>query len=189
MKDIIIVGFGGHAKSVADSIESQNEYRIVGYTDIKECDCEYEYLGTDDALEELYNKGIRCAAVGIGYMGKGNIRECIFDKLKSIGFELPVIVDPSAILAHSAYVGEGTFIGKGAIVNSESEIGKMTIINTHVVVEHECRVGDYSHIAVGAVLCGQVIVGRSAFIGANATIIQCMKIDDNALIPAGMTVR
>lgn len=33
MEDIILVGYGGHAKSVADCIERKNEYRIIGYTE------------------------------------------------------------------------------------------------------------------------------------------------------------
>ena len=34
MEDIIIVGYGGHAKSVADVIERQKQYKIAGYTDV-----------------------------------------------------------------------------------------------------------------------------------------------------------
>ena len=36
MEDIVIVGFGGHAKSIADCIERMGKYRIVGYTDFDE---------------------------------------------------------------------------------------------------------------------------------------------------------
>ena len=32
---IVLIGFGGHAKSVIDSIEASGEYKIAGYTDIK----------------------------------------------------------------------------------------------------------------------------------------------------------
>lgn len=46
MKDIILIGFGGHAKSVIDSIEGLGEYNIVGYTDVNELSdcCNYKYL-------------------------------------------------------------------------------------------------------------------------------------------------
>lgn len=189
MKDIILVGYGGHAKSVADCIERTKEYNIIGYTDFCEHNSHYEYLGTDDVLEKLFEDGIRYAAVGVGYLGKGRIRENLYNRLKRIGYELPVITDPSATVSMTAEVEEGTFIGKSAIVNAEAKIGTMAIINTKALVEHECEVGDFSHIAVGAVLCGQVKVGRGAFVGANATVIQCGTIGEGSIIPAGVTVR
>lgn len=38
-KKIILVGFGGHARSVADSIELKGEYRVIGYTDLQKTEC------------------------------------------------------------------------------------------------------------------------------------------------------
>ena len=156
---------------------------------MREADSLYSYLGTDDKLQAIFDGGIKNAAIGIGYMGKGELRQQIYAKLKEIGFSLPIIADPSAIISNTAVIGEGTFVGKGAIVNAEASIGKMVIINTKVLVEHECVVGDFSHVAVGAVLCGQVKVGDSVFIGANATVIQCREITNKIVVPAGATIR
>ena len=189
MEDIVLIGFGGHAKSVADCIKRQGKYRIAGYTDITIHETEYEYLGSDDQLEHIYMSGIKNAFVCIGYLGKGCLREKLYTRLKKIGFSLPVIVDPSAIIAESATIDEGTFIGKNAVINSEADIGKMVIINTMALIEHECVVGDFAHIAVAAVLCGQVEVGNAAFVGANATVIQNMVVNPNQIVPAGATIR
>lgn len=189
MEDVVLVGFGGHAKSVADCIEREGKYHIVGYTDMQEADSQYSYLGTDDELQAILVGGVKNAAIGIGYMGKGAVRQHLYAKLKQIGFYLPVITDPSAIVSSTAVVGEGSFIGKCAVINAEASIGKMAIINTKALVEHECVVGDFTHVAVGAVLCGQVKVGEGAFIGANATVIQCRQIESNAIVPAGATIR
>lgn len=189
MKKIILIGYGGHAKSIADCIERRKEYEIVGYTDIKEYPSRYKYLGTDEVLEEYYNKGITHAVVAIGYLGKGDIRERLYFKLKEIGFELPVISDTSSIISETAEIEEGTFVGKGAVINAEAKVGKMAIINNMSLVEHECVVSDFAHVAVAAVLCGQVKVGKAAFIGANATVIQRMEVKDGAIVPAGATIR
>lgn len=189
MEKIILVGYGGHAKSVADCIERQKKFEIVGYTDFHSQESKYSYLGTDAVLESCYNNGIRNAVVCIGYLGKGEIRQKLYEKLKNIGFSLPVIADPSSIVSETASVGEGTFIGKKAIVNADAKIGKMAIINTMALVEHESNVGDFVHVAVAAVLCGQVEVEEAAFIGANATVIQGRKITKGQVVPAGVTVR
>ena len=189
MEDIILIGFGGHARSVADCIERQKRYRIAGYTEKEKKETRYSYLGTDDMLPELYYSGIHYAFVCVGYLGKGNIRNELYARLKNIGFKLPIIIDPSAIVSDTAQIGEGTFIGKDAVINAEAKIRKMAIINTKVLIEHECMVGDFSHIAVGAVLCGQVTVGRETLVGANATVIQGVNVPAHAIVAAGETIR
>lgn len=189
MEEIILVGYGGHAKSMADAIERSGQFHIAGYTDSRERDCEYVYLGSDEELGIYQKKGILNLAICIGYLGRGSIRERLYRNLKRQGFSFPVIIDPSAVISERALIGEGAFIGKGAVINSEAEIGKMCIINTAAVIEHECQVGDFSHISVGAVLCGQVRIGKAAFVGANATIIQCQRIGERETVPAGMTIR
>lgn len=189
MEDIVLVGFGGHAKSIIDCIKRQNKYRIVGYTDLYDKNCEYTYLGTDEVLIQLYKNGIKNAVICVGYLGKDNVREVLFNRLKVIGYSLPVISDPSAIISSSSIIDEATFIGKNVVINAETKIGKCCIINTGVIIEHECIVGDFSHIAVGSILCGQVEIGKSCFIGANATIIQCRKIPNSCIVPAGEVIR
>lgn len=189
MKDIMIVGFGGHALSIVDTIMRSGDYSIAGYTDFKEHKSSLKYLGTDDCLETIFASGITNAIVGVGYLGKGEVRNRLYEKLKKIGYELPIICDPSAIVSMTATIGEGSFIGKNVVINNGASVGKMAIINTNALIEHECRIGDFTHVAVSAVLCGGVTVGDMAFIGANSTIIQGMEIERKMIIPAGEVVR
>lgn len=164
MEDIVLVGFGGHAKSVIDSIERAKKFHIIGFTDIvaqKEYRG-YKYLGNDDVLQKYFDEGIKCAAVTLGYMGTGKIRDYLYYRLKRIGFCLPVIIDSSSVLAEDVIIKEGTFVGKNCVINSASEIGSMCIINTGAVIEHESYVGDFSHVSVNATLCGSVMLGSFA---------------------------
>lgn len=188
MEEIVLIGGGSHALSVADTIISGKNYKIVGYTDEADTHISLRYLGTDDILESLFEKGVINAALTVGYLGKNNIRDRLYRMVKRIGFWLPKIIDPSAVISGSTDVGDGVFIGKHAVVNTGAKIGKMCIINTGTIIEHNSRIGEYSHIAVGAVLCGDVHVGEHTFIGANATIIQGVQIGVNAIIGAGSVV-
>lgn len=186
---IVIVGFGGHAKSLADSIMSDGKYEIAGYTDSEETDVlNIPYLGTDDELKSIFDGGVQNAAVGVGYIRKSDIRDKLYDRLISIGFELPVIIDPSAIIALEAQIGEGSFIGKRAVINAGVKVGKMCIINTGSIIEHENIIGDFTHIAVGATLCGNVGVGDHCMIGANSTVIQGVHIGSYSTVGAGAVV-
>lgn len=188
MEDIVLIGGGGHALSVADAIVNGKNYEIIGYTDVSDVHISLRYLGTDDILERLFKKGLTNAAITVGFLGKGSIRDKLCHMVEQIGFHLPRIIDPSAVVSGSADVGEGVFIGKHAVVNASVKIGKMCIVNTGAIVEHNSQIGEYSHIAVGAALCGGVDVGGHTFIGANATAIQGVHIGANTIIGAGSIV-
>ena len=127
MEKIILIGGGGHAGSVADSVMQSRRYTIAGY--IEQADMGgtgalgIPILGTDNDLEAIFDSGIRNAFVTVGYMGTGKVREKIYDRLKQIGYSVPAIIDPSAILADGVQTGEGTYIGKRAVVNVNARIG------------------------------------------------------------------
>lgn len=192
-KKVIILGCGGHAKSVFDTLLSlSNEYEIAGFVGgIRDKGFVYEgigVIGTDDDLEKIYASGVHHAVLGIGFLGHGNLRNNLVAKLQKAGFFLPSIIDSTAVVSKSANIGEGTFVGKGAVINADAHIGKYCIINSCCLVEHDCQVGDFTHIAVSACVCGGVTVGRECLVGANATIIQGLKVADNSIVPAGETI-
>lgn len=189
---IILLGCGGHAKSVVDVIEADGRFEIAGFVDNAYQE-EFEYhgykiLGCDNDLQKLYELGIRYAYVGVGFLGQGRVRNKLYVHLKKIGYKLPVIADPSAVLAKDVKLGEGVFIGKQAVVNANTEIGKMAIINTAAVIEHDCIIGEFTHVAVASIVCGMVHIGVNSFIGANATIIQGISIGDGSIVGAGSVV-
>lgn len=192
MERIVLIGFGGHSKSVIDAIEKRQEYEIAGVLEMPGKEEQeyrgYRVIGTDDRLEELYRAGIKNAFVTLGFMGNSRVRNRIYQKLKEIGFSLPVIIDPSAVLAGDVRIGEGTFVGKCAVINADVSAGRMCIINTGAILEHEVSVGDFSHISVGTTLCGQVSAGTNVFVGASSTVIQGITIGDGSIIGAGTTV-
>lgn len=190
MKKIVIIGFGGHARSVIDTVIHSKEYEIAGYIDKKDNGeyCNIRWLGNDNMLPDLYDRGVHNAVVGIGYMGKSDIRKKLYVMLKKIGFSLPAVVDESAIVAANTFIGEGTFVGKKAVINANATVGDMCIINTASVIEHDCCIKKYTHVAVGAVVCGGTTIGESSLIGAGSSIIQGISIGDNCIIGAGSTV-
>lgn len=192
MEKIVIMGSGGHAKSIVDIIEKDGTYEIVGFID-KDMEEEYSYrgyriIGTDTDLEKIYINGVHNIAMGIGYLGDSFLRDKLYDKLKDIGYVFPVIVDPSAIVASDVQIDEGTIVAKRVVINAGSKVGKMAIINSGAIVEHECVVGDFSHISVGTILCGNDRVGTHSFVGAGATVIQGVEIGNECIVGAGSVV-
>lgn len=192
MEDIILLGLGGHAHSVVDSIEQAGKYNIIGFLDTEDMQGkhfrDYKVLGTDDALQEYFCNGIWNAFITVGFMGHGNIRNQLYKQLKVIGYKVPNIIDNTAVVSKNAELEEGIFVGKNVVINANAKIEKMCIINTGAIVEHDCTVEKFSHVAVGSVLCGGVSVGEQTLIGANATVIQERKIGNCCIIGAGMII-
>lgn len=193
MEDIILLGIGGHAHSVVDSIEQAGRYNIVGFLDRKEllgtCYRDYRVLGTDLDMCTYYDRGVKNAFITVGFLGQGDIRNRLYTQLKDAGYTVPNIIDKTAVVSENAELAEGIFVGKRAVINAEARIERMCIVNTGAVVEHDCIVKEFSHISVASILCGNVEVGQSSFVGAGATVLQGLCIGNRCVIGAGTTVR
>lgn len=188
---MIVLGAGGHARSVVDSIQRAADYRVVAMVGAGSEEGSYRgipILSGDECLVRLKERGVSAAHVGIGYLGEGALRRKLVGQLLGLGFELPPVVDPTAILAEDASVGAGAFLGKRAVVNVGACIGAQCIINTAAVVEHDSTIGEFSHLAPGAVVCGGCRIGADSFIGAHATIIHSVSVGRGCTVGAGSVV-
>lgn len=163
MEHLVLIGAGGYAKSVLDSIDYYN-YKLEGFLD--EFTNETEHLGIPviaHSLEEIPNKEKMFYFIAIG----NNInRKRWYDILKDNKLRLINIVDRSAIISPRANIGTGCFVGKMAVINSMATIGDDCIINTKALVEHGCSVGSHVNLSTNSVINGDVKVGDGSFIGS-----------------------
>lgn len=191
-RKLVLIGGGGHCKSVLDSVLRMGIYDDIVITDpdIRKGTriAGYEVVGGDGELEGLFQRGFTEAFVTVGSIRSTDLRRRLFEHAGKLGFDMPNIIDPSAVLAGSLRMGLGIFIGKHAVVNAEAEIGDGAILNSATVVEHECRIGAFTHIAVGALICGQTRIDEDVLIGAGSTVIQGLHIGAYAIVGAGSTV-
>lgn len=189
---IVLIGGGGHCKSVANTI-----LRTGFYDEIVIVDSAYSRMrevlgipivGDDGMLPALRERGYRDAFITVGSIKSTELRRLLYQKAVCAGFHLPYILDPSAQVSKYASLEAGVFVGQNAVINAEAHVGKMAIVNTGAVIEHECSIGEYSHISVGATLCGAVSVGNDVLIGAGSVVIQGTCIGNGALVGAGSVV-
>ena len=186
---LLLIGGGGHCHSVLDSIIASGLYDEVGIIDTQPIECMgVHVVGTDDDLPRLFAAGWHKAFITVGSVGNTDARRRIYTTIKSIGYRIETIIDPTAILGCGVNIHEGCYIGKRAVLNSGVTIGNCSIINTGAIIEHDCVVGDFSHISPGAILCGQVIVGNNSHIGAGSVVKQQIDIGDFVMIGAGSVV-
>lgn len=191
-KNILLIGGGGHCKSVLDSLLELNEYAEIGIVDKNEnvgnSVMGVPVVGCDDDLPALFRDGYRYAFITVGSIGNPTLRIKLFKLLSEIGYEIPFIIDNSAKVSKYAEIKQGVFIGKQSTINAGALIQRGSIINSGSIVEHDCQIGAFSHIAPGAVLGGEVVVGENSHVGSNATVKQQIQIGFNSIIGMGSVV-
>lgn len=189
----IILGGGGHAKVILESLQSCGSYDRLGILDRDsglwgKKILDVPVLGDDELLGELVLRGATHFVVGVGGVGNNKPRRRLFDLAIRHGLKPITALHSSAICSPSATLGSGSVALPGSIVNSEAVIGVNVIINTGTIVEHDCIIGNHVHLATGSRLCSTVSVGENAHIGAGATVRQGIKIGADAIVGMGSVV-
>ena len=191
-KKILLIGGGGHCKSVLDSLLLLNEYNEIAIVDVSEnigkSIMGIPIIGSDSDLAHLFKDGYEFAFITMGSIGNPKLRIKLYYEISSIGFNIPNIIDISANVSNFTKLGKGIFIGKKSIVNAGAIVGNGAIINTGSIIEHDCKIGEFVHIAPGAILGGAVEIGMNSHIGSGAIIKQQIKIGDNSIIGMGSVV-
>ncbi len=188
-KKILLLGGGGHAGEIIDTVMKSEQYNEIGIIDnnIKE-KFGIKVVGSDSDLETLFSSGWRYAFVAIGSVGNPAVRIKLFKLLTEIGFEIPTIVDSTATVSKFATIEAGVYISKKAVVNTNAVIKKGAIINTASVIEHDSQIGEFAHISPGTIICGCCCVGNYSHVGANSCVIQQINIGSNCIVGAGSVV-
>ena len=171
-KEILLIGGGGHCKSVIDVIEQENRFTIAGIIDRKELIGQevlgYKIIGSDDELENL-SKKYTYAFITVGQVRSNSPRVKLFHVLKEFNYQLPVIISPLAYVSNHATIDEGTIVMHYALVNADAKVGKNSIINTKALIEHDSIIGNHCHISTATVINGGVKVQENSFVGSNST--------------------
>lgn len=177
MKNVIIIGSGGHSKVVADIVKANGD-NVVGFLD--DLEKSENIIGRVDDYQKYCNDAEFVIAVG-----DTEDRERIS---KSMDCRWYTAIHPTAVVSPNATVGEGCVVAPNAVINSGATVGKHCIINTSAIVEHENIIEDFAHISVGAKLGGNVRVGKSTFVGIGAVVKNNISICENCIIGAGAVV-
>lgn len=192
MKDIVLIGGGGHCQAVIDVVEQEGLFKIVGIIDkpemFEEKVLKYQIIGNDSELINLV-KSCNNALITIGQIKTPSARIKLFNKLLKLGFKLPTIVSPRAYISKHSSIGIGSVIMHDAIISAGAVIGDNCIINTKAIVEHGSKIGNHCHISTNSVINGEVVVGDGSFIGSGSVTKEGIKINDNFFAKAGSVVK
>ena len=173
MREILLLGGGGHCKSVIDVIEQEAKYKIAGIIDVKERVGErllgYEIIGCNEDLKQLRQR-FSYAMVTVGQMQSNQARIKLFKLLEELEFETPVIISPLAYVSKHAFIDVGSVVMHHALINAHAKVGKNCIINSKALIEHDARVEDFSHVSTGAILNGGATLKENSFFSSAAVM-------------------
>ena len=189
MKKIILIGGGGHCKSVIDVIEQEKKFKIAGIIDkpklLGSRILDYPVIGDDKNLINLAKK-YKNAMITVGHIKSPMIRKNLFNLAVKAGFNFPIIISPNAYVSVHSKIGQGTIIMHNAVVNANVTIGINCIINSMSLIEHDCTIFNNCHVSTNATINGNVSVGEGSFIGSNSTIKESSRIEKNSFVKAGL---
>lgn len=201
MNEIILVGGGGHCKSVIEAAESARKsdgeaaFQIAGILDtpdkIGTDVLGYPVIGTDDDIPALIARtpGIRFV-ITVGHIKTSTVRQAIAARIAAAGGEFATVIASTARVSQYAVLGEGTVVLHGAVVNAGASVGKQCIVNTLADIEHDAVVGDFCHISTGAMINGDCRIAPGVFLGSQSVILNGVRIEgEGTVVAAGSFVR
>jgi sugar O-acyltransferase (sialic acid O-acetyltransferase NeuD family) len=186
---IIIYGAGGHGKVVADALERQAAYMLLGFLDDNPA-----VWGKELSSYKIFGGMDACTNAGLARypfivaIGDNHARRQIVARLESLGGHFGRAVHPSAQIAKDVQLAPGVMIMANVVINPGSRIGNHTIVNTSATIDHDCVIGDFVHISPVAALAGNVVVREGAHIGMGSLILPGVQVGAYAIIGAGAVV-
>ena len=178
---IILIGGGGHAKVVYDTLQSSAQ-NVRGFLDDRtRCPLAstIPHLGPINQLDSDHE-----VILAIGDIGT---RQRLLPRLADARLAGPVIHE-TAVVSSSASLGEAVFVGPGAIINADARFDRHAIINSGAIIEHDCRIGYNTHIAPAAALGGAARIGDNTLVGIGARILPGIEIGSGCTVGAGAVV-
>jgi UDP-perosamine 4-acetyltransferase len=184
MRKAVIFGSGGHSRVVFSILNSLKTHQVINIVDLVVGYNDEKILGVpvvdvSYALERLGKESNLDIFLAIG---DNKLRFEWWERLKNLGFTLPNLVSPYAIVDDYSKIGQSNIICANACIGPESNLGDNNLINTGATLEHEVVVGSHTHIGPQSIVAGRCQVGSNCFIGAGVVIV------NNAIVPNGTTL-
>lgn len=189
MKDLVILGAGGHAREIHQCVLAINHlsptWNFLGFLDdfpVRTEVAGFPVLGPSNWLW-----GRDCSVVVA--VGSPALRRRLVAGIQAgAPVKFATLIHPSAQIGSSVSIGPGCMISAGAILTADVVLGQHVIVNTGSVVSHDSRVGDFCTIAPMSCLCGGVSMAEGAELGSGVTITPGVALGEWSMIGAGTTV-
>lgn len=190
MKEVIIIGAGGHAAEIDEYIRfgsKDSEMTVVGFIDdnensYKKYQFSAPYLGN---IHEHVVANDKYYIIGIANLA---YRKPIVDKFLTKGGKFLTFVHAVAYVSPSAKIGDGVVIAPYVNIGPNVVIGNFTLLNARASIGHDTIIGAHNFISPNVSFSGNTRVGDENLFGVNSATIPGITIGSRNKIAAGMVV-
>ncbi|MFT3735707.1 MAG: acetyltransferase [Rhodocyclaceae bacterium] len=190
MKDLVIVGAGGHGREVLQLVRDINavspQWNVLGFVD-DAWTAPRELAGVPVLGRPDWLRGRDCAVTVA--IGAPAVRRKVVQRLMAEGVcDFATLVHPAAYVGARVKIGIGSVLAVSAVVTCDVLIGEHVLINTAAVASHDCQLADWVTLAPRATLCGAVKLAEGAEVCAAATVLQGLEVAAWARVGGGACV-
>lgn len=168
-RTLLIVGAGGLGQDVAEIANLTGRYTKIAFLDdapTAEKERLYNIVGSTSELEKFAGKFEYCIAA----VGNNAIRMQVHRKIQELGFMIPILIHPTAIVHPLASLDQGDIIRAMCFVSSGVDIGESVLLNIGCKIDHNCVIGEGSHIPMGCVVRNEVEIPPYSIFKSNAVV-------------------
>jgi sugar O-acyltransferase (sialic acid O-acetyltransferase NeuD family) len=188
---LIIVGAGALSREIICWIESARKLGLAA--DIKGYLVDPQYPRLPDHyqlpwLGSLADYSPQPDEQCVVSISDSQVKRAVVTQLRALGARFAAFIHPSAVLAHTAQLGEGCIVCPHAMVSADAIVGDFVTINAHTSIGHDSRIGAFANLSAHVDVTGYVEVGEAAFFGSGARVLPKLKVGANAKVGAGSVV-
>ncbi len=199
VKDIVIVGTGGHARDMVWLIEDNNQalervpepeatkWNILGFIDNNPSSDKvdgYPVIGNDDWLVNCDKELAVVIAVG-----DGKLRKILYETYQqNEKLYFPTLISHTVHMSPRCRIGQGCMICSSVEMTVNIDVGNFVLINIGCTVEHDDCLEDYVTLNPGVNVSGNVHIGELSNIGTGSKIIQGINIGREVIAGAGTVI-
>ncbi len=180
---LLVVGAGGHGRSVAEAVLMSGDFDLVGFLDDGAFASGRDVWGFPVlGPANVFVDYAALASHAVVAIGNNALRQKLCAQLLAAGFALARVVHPRAIVSPRAQLGEGVAVMAGAIVGTEAVLGPGVIVNCGAVVDHHAQVHDFGHLGVNACMAGGSVLGALTWMQVGSAL------GYGVTLPSGVTL-
>lgn len=164
--NLLIIGAGSF------STEIEELARLCGYDDIAFLDdnpdkaLAHPVIGAMEDMRKYrfqYNNAIVA-------LGNNQNRINYHIMLEEYGYNIPVLIHPTAYVSPDAILKPGCIVRTFAVVGRYAELGKAVLLNIGAKVDHHCVIGEGSHLLINSVVRASKTVEPLTWLDAGQVI-------------------
>jgi sugar O-acyltransferase (sialic acid O-acetyltransferase NeuD family) len=193
MKEVIIIGSGGHGAELDDYINHNNslpgteKYKIIAYLDDNP-DNYSMYQFSAPLMGGVKNHAVRKDIYYIIGIANLKFRQKFVEQYLKDGARFLSVIHASAYISRSSNIGVGAIIGPHVNLGPNTIIGDFSIVNSRSSLGHDTIIGKYNFISPNVCFSGFSIIGNGNLFGINSATIPEIHIGNNNKIMAGMII-